>query len=133
MISTLILAAALQGSFDERARDFHCDDPQNQMEMNVCAGIDFDRADAELNAVWREAITEARARDREINRQYDQRPTTEAKLREAQRAWIVFRDAHCTVQGYEEARGGTMEPMVYGACRAALTRERIAQLRGPEQ
>lgn len=124
----LMVALALQGSLDTRAREFHCDDPQNQMEMNVCAGLDFERADAELNAAWRVAIADARAADAELDRRYDQRPTTEAKLREAQRAWLVFRDAHCTVQGYDEARGGSMEPMVYGACRARLTRERTAQL-----
>ena len=127
---SVLLALALQGSLDARAREFHCDDPQNQMEMNMCAGLDFERADAELNTVWRQVIADARARDRELDRRYDQRPTTEAKLREAQRAWLVFRDAHCTVQGYDEARGGSMEPMVYGGCRAALTRQRTAQLRG---
>jgi uncharacterized protein YecT (DUF1311 family) len=130
---SLVLALALQGSLDERAREFHCEDPQNQMEMNVCAGLDFERADAELNAAWRVAIAGARAADAELDRRYDQRPTTEAKLREAQRAWLVFRDAHCTVQGYDEARGGTMEPMVYGSCRAALTRLRTAQLRGQSE
>jgi len=127
---SLLLALALQGSLDARAREFHCDDPQNQMEMNMCAGLDFERADAELNILWRQVIASARARDRELDRRYDQRPTSEAKLREAQRAWLVFRDAHCTVQGYDEARGGSMEPMVYGACRAELTRQRTAQLRG---
>jgi uncharacterized protein YecT (DUF1311 family) len=130
MIATLLLALALQGSLDARAREFHCDDPQNQMEMNMCAGLDFERADAELNILWRQVIASARVRDRELDRRYDQRPTTEAKLREAQRAWLLFRDAHCTVQGYDEARGGSMEPMVYGSCRATLTRQRTAQLRG---
>ena len=102
---SLLLALALQGTLDARAREFHCDDPQNQMEMNMCAGLDFERADAELNAAWRVALAGARAADAELDRRYDRRPTTEAKLREAQRAWLVFRDAHCTVQGYDEARG----------------------------
>jgi uncharacterized protein YecT (DUF1311 family) len=127
---SLLLVLALQGSIDARALEFHCDDPQNQMEMNICAGLDFERADAALNILWRQVIASARARDRELDQRYDQRPATEAKLREAQRAWLVFRDAHCTVQGYDEARGRSMEPMVYGACRAELTRQRTAQLRG---
>ena len=99
------------------------------MDMNFCAEIDFERADAALNAAWREAIADARAGDREIDRQSDQRPTAEAKMREAQRAWLIFRDAQCTYEGYGEARGGSMEPMIYGGCRARLTRERTAQLR----
>lgn len=130
MISTLLLALALQGSLDAQAREHQCNDAQTQMDMNFCAEIDFERADAELNAAWREAVAGARAGDREIDRQSDQRPTVEAKMREAQRAWLIFRDAQCTVEGYGEARGGSMEPMVYSGCRARLTRERIVQLRG---
>jgi uncharacterized protein YecT (DUF1311 family) len=128
MISTLLLALAVQGSFDARAREYGCNDAQTQLAMNMCAELDFERADLALNAAWRDAIAVARAGDREIDRRSDQRPTEEATMREAQRAWLVFRDAQCTVEGYEEARGGTMEPMVYSGCRARLTRERTAQL-----
>jgi uncharacterized protein YecT (DUF1311 family) len=129
MIATLILALALQGSLDARAREYGCPDAETQLGMNMCAEIDFERADAELNAAWRDAIANARAADREIDRQNDQRATEEVKMREAQRAWLIFRDAQCTVEGYGEARGGSMEPMVYSGCRARLTRERTAQLR----
>jgi len=114
-------------------QEHHCDDPQNQHDMNACAAIDFEKADAELNAAWRDAVASAQEDDRELDRNYDQRPTTEAKLREAQRAWVVFRDAHCTVEGYGEARGGSMESMVYDGCRAQLTRERTRQLSGPSE
>jgi uncharacterized protein YecT (DUF1311 family) len=84
------------------------------MEMNACAALDFERADAELNIAYRAAIAGQRAGDREIDRSYDTRATGEAKLREAQRAWSVFR---------------SMEPMIYEGCRARLTRERTTQLR----
>jgi uncharacterized protein YecT (DUF1311 family) len=107
-----------------------CRDPQSQMMMNMCAARDFEIADRELNAAYREAIAGARAEDAELDRASDPRPTSEAVLREAQRAWAAFRDAHCTLQGYQEARGGSMEPMSYNVCRATLTRERTAQLRG---
>jgi uncharacterized protein YecT (DUF1311 family) len=128
MIATWLMAVALQASLDARAREAHCSDAQTQMDMNVCAEIDFERADAALNAAWREAIAAARASDREIDTS-DHRPTEEAKMREAQRAWLIFRDAQCTVEGYDEARGGSMEPMIYSGCQARLTRERTAQLR----
>ena len=128
MIATLLMATALQGSLGARAREAHCNEPQTQVDMNFCAEIDFERADAALNAAWREAIAAARTADREIDRS-DQRPTEEAKMREAQRAWLIFRDAQCTVEGYDEARGGSMEPMIYSGCQARLTRERTAQLR----
>ena len=133
MIGSLTLALALAATQPTPADEYHCATPetQSQLEMNMCAGLDFEAADRELNAAWREAIADARAADREVDRRYDQRPTEEAKMREAQRAWLLFRDAQCTVEGYEEARGGSMEPMVYSGCRARLTRERTAQLRPP--
>ena len=124
----LSLAFALAAAPQDPWQEYHCDDPQNQAEMNRCAGLDFERADAELNALWREVIAGAREADREINREYDQAPTSEEVLRQAQRAWITFRDAHCTYEGHE-ARGGSMETMLYEGCRARVTRERIAQLR----
>lgn len=112
---------------------WNCADPQTQSEMNACAAIDFDRADAELNAEYRRAIAHARASDREGSGgriEGDNRPGDEATLREAQRAWVSFRDAHCRLEGYE-ARGGSMESMLYDGCRATLTRARTAQLRAP--
>lgn len=139
MTTTLLLALAMQAStpaLDAQAREFHCNDPQNQLEMNMCAGIDFQRADLELNRVWREAIAGAQANDRErsaLDRQSDTRPGYEVVLRAAQRAWITFRDQHCTWSGYQEARGGSMEPMIYNGCRTRVTRARIEQLRGEPQ
>ena len=127
MIPTLLLALALQGSLDAQAREHHCDAPMAQMDMNFCADVDFQRADAELNRVYRAEVAGARQADREIDRSFDRRPAAEAVLREAQRAWVIFRDAQCIYEGYGE-RGGSMEPMVDSACRARLTRERIAQL-----
>ena len=123
MIAAMALIAA-QDAGDQP----NCEDPQYQAEMNLCALRDFEAQDAELNRVWGEVIAAAREADRGIDREYDNRPTEEEMLRRAQRAWIAFRDAHCTVEGYREARGGSMETMVYEGCRAALTRERIQQL-----
>ncbi len=119
----LALLAAQQGPSGE----WNCEDPRSQMEMNACTAIEFERADAALNALWPELVAAAREADREIDRTYDDRPTSAVRLREAQRAWIVFRDAHCAYDAYE-SRGGSMEPMLYQGCRARLTRERIAQL-----
>jgi len=128
MLTTIMSAAlALLVSAQD---DPECADPQFQQAMNRCAAIDFEQADALLNALWPEVVVRARADDAQIDRSYDSRPTSEARLREAQRAWIVFRDAHCAWEGYGEARGGSMEPLIYESCRAALTRERIRQLGG---
>ena len=128
MIAALHAGLALLAAQPSPSQEWHCDNPQAQMEMNACAAIDFERADAELNAEYRRAIAWARDADREARAPGDDRPGDQATLREAQRAWVAFRDAQCRLEGYE-ARGGSMEPMLYEGCRARLTRERVRQLR----
>lgn len=136
MTMTLLLALAFQASLDREYHENNCADPQNQAEMNICAGISFQRADNELNVAYQVAIAEARESDRRRGpeeRSADTRPGYEATLRAAQRAWLVYREQQCTWQGYQEARGGSMEAMVYGGCMAAVTRARIDELRGGQQ
>ena len=128
MIAIFHAGLALLAAQASPSEEWHCDNQQTQIEMNACAAIDFDRADTELNAEYRRTIAWARDADREERAAGDDRPGDEATLREAQRAWIAFRDAQCRLEGYE-ARGGSMEPMLYEGCRARLTRERILQLR----
>ena len=123
MIALALMVLAL-------AQEPDCNDPQYQAEMNECAARDFQRADAELNRIWPQLLANAREADRDINREFDDRPAGEQVLREAQRAWIIFRDRHCTHEGYE-ARGGSMESLLYNGCRALLTQERIKQLQQP--
>lgn len=127
----MILAMALALLAAQEPR-WNCADPRTQSEMNACAAIDFERADAALDTDYRAAIAHAREADRTDTARLpsDDRPGDEATLREAQRAWVAFRDAHCRLEGYE-ARGGSMESMLYDGCRAALTRARTAQLRAP--
>jgi uncharacterized protein YecT (DUF1311 family) len=117
----ILLAMAMMAA----AQGGACRSPQTQSEMNRCAGLDFARADAALNLAWRQAVAAERQQDADAA---DGRPSAEATLRDAQRAWLTFRDSHCTVEGYA-ARGGTMESMLYNGCRARLTRERTGQLR----
>ena len=102
----------------------NCANPQNQMEMSECAANDFAAADAQLNAVWARVVAAQRT---ETIPRGDRRPSALVVLRNAQRAWISFRDNQCTWEGYQ-ARGGTMEPMLYNQCRARLTHVRIEQL-----
>jgi uncharacterized protein YecT (DUF1311 family) len=127
-MTAALLLAALVAAAQPAAAARNCEDPPNQAEMNLCASTAFERADDELNALWPRLIEEVRRADIELGPAVDGRVSGETKLREAQRAWITFRDSHCTMVGYE-ARGGSMEPMLYNGCRAQLTRDRIAQLR----
>ena len=49
------------------------------------------------------------------------------RLREAQRAWITFRDKGCEAEGYA-MKGGSAEPMVVLGCMRAVTLDRARQL-----
>ena len=107
----------------------NCDDQLDQSTMTQCAGLDFDKADAELNAAWPEIKAAAVESDQAVG---DGSHDYEKALKSSQRAWIAFRDAECIWQGFT-AHNGSMEPMLVSMCAAKLTRERIKQLQEEPQ
>ena len=120
MIAALLLMAA--------APALNCKDPQAQLEMNMCAQRDFERADTELNAQWRATAVGMRESDRGIDRKYDREPGYFETLLAAQRAWITYRRQHCLGESFE-ARGGSLSPLLFSTCMSELTRERTKQLK----
>jgi uncharacterized protein YecT (DUF1311 family) len=101
-----------------------CSDAMSQLEMTQCAHQDWEKADLELNTVYKAALEKMRETDGNLP---DYLKGAEDMLRDAQRAWIPYRDAACDAYGFL-ARGGTMEPMLIYGCRADLTRTRIEEL-----
>lgn len=89
---------------------------QTQAAMNAQARADFARADADLNKTY-EALLK-RLPDAE----------SKTKLKESQRAWLVFRDAEAAFAG-DQARGGSMAPTIRYATMTELTQQRIKQLK----
>jgi uncharacterized protein YecT (DUF1311 family) len=102
----------------------NCKDPPDQVTMNQCALLDFEKADAELNALWPEMKKQAEEEDA---RDGGGSTAFVDALAASQQAWIAFREAECKWQSYA-AKGGSMEPMLVSICSAKLTRERIRQL-----
>ncbi len=88
---------------------------QTQAEMNAVARSDFARADADLNKTYQSVLAKL--------------PTvaSKQKLREAQRAWVVSRDAEAA-RAAKEADGGSMAPTLRYEAMTHLTRERIKEL-----
>jgi uncharacterized protein YecT (DUF1311 family) len=107
-------ATPTQDEQDDADREDPCPGANTQPELNQCAARARDRADAELNKVYRELLKDTSGAER-------------AKLRAAQLAWIKFRDAQCD---YESAgnKGGSIYPMVYSFCLAKVTSARVKQL-----
>ena len=122
ILLTAMLALVTQNS------DLNCRGPVNQAEMNECAEAEYARADAALNQAWRAALPVVREADRDAAFDHDGRPSGESQLLASERAWLAFRDAQCTLEGYA-MRGGTAEAMVDHQCRTRLTHERTVQLR----
>ena len=90
-------------------------------DVNAYAGNDLAAADRELNAVYQQVLHE-HATDKNFVR----------KLRTAQRAWLVYRDAELAAR-YPDPNPGTAYGSVYPVCaaglKARLTHARISQLR----
>jgi len=109
------------------AADWSCSDPDTlpQQGLNFCALQDSKKADAELNQVWATLFPKLKTWDRDTIPQWQGLPDA---VLNAQRAWIAYRDAHCSAEGFRY-RGGSIEPLIYHACRARVTRERTLQLK----
>ena len=118
-----LIAGLLVLAAPAAAQDWNCKDPAlPQQGMNHCAHEDYLDADAQLNATYQEVVA--------FLRTLPPRPdgTDEVEgLREAQRAWIAYRDLACVAEGVS-FRGGTMEPLIVSSCLARLTRDRTGDL-----
>lgn len=125
MVVLSLLAFALAAQADPET---DCKDPQTQTDMNMCSGRAFRTADLAMNRQWDVVSKVMQARDKTLDQSSDNRPGYFATLLESQRAWLKFRDAQCTAEGYY-ARGGTMEPLLFNTCAEGLTEQRTKQLR----
>jgi uncharacterized protein YecT (DUF1311 family) len=118
MLALLLLAGPAA------AQQVDCPNAVAQVELNYCAERDFLVADADLNLAYKQARAVMRHIDADL-------PATErgaeVALREAQRAWITFRDQACLAEAYGW-HGGSGQPMAYSGCRARLTLQRAEDL-----
>ncbi len=122
--SLLCLLTLTLSAVPAAAQEVDCANAQAQVEMTYCAEQDWIRADAELNDAYKAAMAVMKSVDDGLE------PADRGavgNLRDAQRAWITFRDAACAAEGYQ-MNGGTAEPMVIYGCRARLTAERTTNL-----
>lgn len=118
-----LLLAAMPGA--ALSQSLNCANPITQVEMTGCASVAYEAADAELNAAYGPAMDMARAIDSAGT--FGAVPAA-TLLRDAQRAWIAFRDAACDAEA-TMARGGTMQSMLFYNCLERLTRARTGDLR----
>lgn len=122
----LLLTAFTVCATGASAAEPDCKDPVTQSDMNLCAALDYEAADKELNAVWK--LAHQQARDMDADETEAAMKGAEKALLAAQRGWLAYRDGRCTLEGWA-AHGGSMEPMLVSGCLAEMTRTRTKELR----
>ncbi len=111
----LVFLLSAGSAFGQGTKKPPCSDANTQAEMNICAGKEYKTADTTLNRVYQQLVAMLDAEEK-------------AQLKEAQTAWIKYRDANCDFVG-DQYKGGSIRPMIYGLCLADVTRSRTAELR----
>lgn len=123
--ATLILAFASRTAVAQEPK-VDCTIPMATFEMNICAGREFEAADAELNAVYKRALKDIPGMA--TDKPYDARSWEEA-LRKSQRAWLAYRDAECEGHVPMFWSGGTGATADMTGCMTELTKARAKELR----
>lgn len=116
LVAILVLAAAPE--FSRAGGELNCADPVTQMDMNECAALAYQEADAALNATWKDIMPDLRERA----------PGAADTLREGQRLWISFRDKTCEAEA-QLFEGGSIRPLIHAECLKRLTEQREKDLR----
>jgi uncharacterized protein YecT (DUF1311 family) len=83
--------------------------------MTQCAADAYKAADKVLNQVYQQLV--AKLDDEE-----------KAQLKEAQTAWLKYRDTNCIFVA-DQYKGGTMRPMIYAGCLEDVTKKRTSELK----
>lgn len=113
-IGTLIILFMASSPLAAESSNDPCGSLATQAEMNICAGQEYQKADQQLNLVYKQVLAP-------LNKEQTE------KLREAQRAWIAFRDANCIAQAFDY-QGGSIYPTIYNGCLTEVTKTRIREL-----
>ncbi|MGK9164662.1 DUF1311 domain-containing protein [Inquilinus limosus] len=113
MLKPVITAVVLLAALPAAAQD--CPD-DSQAGLNQCAGAAYKKADAALNATYRQIMARLKGND-----------AAAKALVAAQRAWIAYRDAECRFMA-SGVEGGSVQPMIVAQCLEQVTSQRTDDL-----
>ena len=111
-------------AFAEDKQSPECENQTTQADMNTCAADLAAKADDALNAQYKRTRKAAIAWDAA---QDEADRGAEKALLAAQRAWIAYRDAECTLEGVS-TNGGSMQPLMINGCMERLSKVRSDDL-----
>lgn len=109
-----VLAVAVAAMMAVPAQAADCAAAKTQADLATCTAKDATSADAALNVVYRALAERLTTADQQ-------------RLRDAQRAWIPFRDKECAFRTRPYADGSVYSSLVE-TCKAELIQARLAQL-----
>jgi uncharacterized protein YecT (DUF1311 family) len=124
MIRLIFVLAALASPVF--AQEVDCSEAITQSAMNSCAAQEWEAADVKLNTAYKEVIEKFKIMDKQLP---EDLKGGEEYLREAQRAWIAYRDSNCAAAGFQ-MRGGSAEPLLVYGCMREMTEDRTEELYG---
>src|SRR5688572_5699567 len=101
---------------DDMMREALKDCDKNQLTINFCARHAFDVVDEKLNNIYKALLTTMIT------------PQAKDRLRQAQRAWVAFRDKDCLVLVGPPENGGSMYQGLWSRCAEHRTKERLVEL-----
>src|SRR5262249_51813570 len=80
-------SASTQKPSAKQSKEDPCVNAVTRAEMNQCLSKEYEKAEAEMNEIYRQVVSKLDADSGE-------------KLQAAQSAWIKFRDAHCEFEAF---------------------------------
>jgi uncharacterized protein YecT (DUF1311 family) len=89
----------------------------SQLSINFAAESRFVEADDEMNRLYKMLMGRL------------SKKSSKNRLRDAQRAWIVFRDNSCLYEAGAPGEGGSIGNMAYSNCKEHHTTRRIEDLK----
>lgn len=104
------------------------DGGETTLGMSMCNNAEAEYWDKLLNEEYRETMVWAKASDQDDQEYFPGFANRANALRDAQRAWIAFRDAECALD-YAVWGAGSMRHIAGTGCIMTLTAERTIQLR----
>ena len=116
-----LLLALLPGT----ALALDCNTASTQSDMILCAAEQHAKADYALNDAYKAALAKAKSVDGWLAQSGQSATQT---LREAQRAWITYRDLACMAEALPYD-GGSIQGLIHTNCLARLTIQRTEDLR----
>ncbi len=121
MLGVVLLFATSASAEDGGA----CADAETTVQMRACLDKVYERADAELNAVWKSVMAAVAAAD---DLSAKDRKAWKDELLQAQRGWIAFKEHDCDAVGFEWW-GASGAPGAILSCLIAHTTARTTNLK----